>query len=144
MPMVKRGERWLIFTVPIYVLCYKCQMKTRRIKYVYITGTKGARHAACDWYWLAVQAARWAELRRFNMRGRGLCLFFFFYTSQQKPQRRCCLMASGQILVMCSACLSGTPTSVPRHRITAVYIEYIVLSSSVNIINRLVRFTHCE
>lgn len=49
------------------VLC----LNTRRIKYVYIAGTKGACHAAYDWYWRAVQAARWATLRRFSMRVEG-------------------------------------------------------------------------
>lgn len=46
-------------------------LNTRRIKYVYIAATKGVCHAAYDWYWHAVQAARWGALSRFSMRVEG-------------------------------------------------------------------------
>lgn len=44
-------------------------LNTRRIKYVYIAGTKGACHAAYDWYWLAVHAGQMGRAQTIQREG---------------------------------------------------------------------------
>ncbi len=95
-------------------------LNSRRIKYVYIAGTKGVCHAAYDWCWLALQAARWAELRRIQHEGLKARPF---YVSQQKPRRLSCPMAPAQSLVLCLACISGTLTSMTLHSICAFILN---------------------
>lgn len=95
------------------VLC----LNARRKKYVYIAGTKGTCHAAYDWYWLAAPAARWAELRRFNMRGRGLGLFTWANRGLRDS-------AAQWLRLMCLACLRGTLTS--WHCIKSVHQQSVL------------------
>lgn len=72
----------LLFFLPIFLTDWEVNAKWRPVLFLasrrmkYVAGTKKVCHALCDWYLLTVQAIRWAKLRTFNMRDRGLGLIF--------------------------------------------------------------------